>query len=127
VSDHITVRPARPDELDTVAELWDEASRWLGSRGIDQWQYPPRRETIAHNIAAGDQCWLVEEDGRVIGTITVDECADEEFWRQRTTRMPRCTCTAWSRSARWPAGRSAPPYSTGPAGERPPSTSGGSA
>jgi hypothetical protein len=72
VSDHITVQPARPDELDTVAELWDKASRWLGSRGIDQWQYPPRRETIAHNIAAGDQRWLVEEDGRVIGTITVD-------------------------------------------------------
>jgi GNAT superfamily N-acetyltransferase len=81
VSDHITVRPARADELDTVAELWDEASRWLGSRGIDQWQYPARRETIAHNIAAGDQCWLVEEDGRVIGTITIDDCADEEFWR----------------------------------------------
>lgn len=28
----------------------------------------------------GNQCWLVEEDGRVIGTITVDDCADEEFW-----------------------------------------------
>jgi GNAT superfamily N-acetyltransferase len=80
VSDHITVRPARPDELDAVAELWDEGSRWLASRGIDQWQYPPRRETIAHNIAAGE-CWLVEEEGRVIGTITVDDCADEEFWR----------------------------------------------
>jgi GNAT superfamily N-acetyltransferase len=79
VSDHITVRPARADELDIVAELWDEASRWLGSRGIDQWQYPPRREAIAHGIAAGD-CWLVEEEGRVIGTITVDDCADEEFW-----------------------------------------------
>jgi GNAT superfamily N-acetyltransferase len=80
VSDHITVRPARADELDTVAELWDEASRWLGERGIDQWQYPPHRATIAHGIAAGE-CWLVEEDGRVVGTITVDECADEEFWR----------------------------------------------
>jgi GNAT superfamily N-acetyltransferase len=79
VSGHITVRPARPDELDTVAELWEEASRWLGSRGIDQWQYPPHRETIARNIAAGE-CWLVEEEGRVIGTITVDACADEEFW-----------------------------------------------
>jgi GNAT superfamily N-acetyltransferase len=80
VSDHITVRPARADELDTVAELWEEASRWLASRGIDQWQYPPRRKTIAHGIAAGE-CWLVEESGRVIGTITIDDCADEEFWR----------------------------------------------
>jgi GNAT superfamily N-acetyltransferase len=61
-------------------ELWDEASRWLRSRGIDQWQYPPRRETIAHGIAAGE-CWLVEEDGRVVGTLTVDDCADEDFWR----------------------------------------------
>lgn len=80
MSDHITVRPARPDELDTVADLWEQASRWLASRGIDQWQYPPRREVIAYNIAAGDQCW-VEEDGLVIGTATLDDCADEEFWQ----------------------------------------------
>jgi GNAT superfamily N-acetyltransferase len=82
VSDHITVRPARPDELDTVVELWDEASRWLASRGINQWQYRPRRDAIAQNIAAGDQCWLVEEDGQVIGTISLDDCADAEFWQQ---------------------------------------------
>ena len=81
MSDHITVRPATLDELDTVAELWDEAARWLASRRIDQWQYPPRRHAIAHNIAAGDQCWLVEEDGQVIGTISLDDCADAEFWR----------------------------------------------
>lgn len=81
MSDQITVRPARAHELDTVVRLWDEAARWLASRGSDQWQYPARREAIARSIAAGDQCWLVEEDGRVIGTITVDDHADPEFWR----------------------------------------------
>ena len=41
----------------------------------------PLGERRSRTTSAGDQCWLVEEDGRVIGTITTDDCADEEFWR----------------------------------------------
>jgi len=81
MSEHITIRPARLDERDIVSELWDHAAQWLDLRGIDQWQYPARHKAIAGNIAAGDECWMVEEDGHVVGTITVDRYADPEFWR----------------------------------------------
>lgn len=77
----LTIRPARPDELDTVADLWQHAARWLASRGIDQWQYPPRREAITASIDAGNECWLVEQGPDLVGTITLDRRADPQFWR----------------------------------------------
>lgn len=76
----LTVRPARADELNVVVDLWHEAARWLADRGLDQWQYPPRQESITRNIAAGE-CWLVEAAGTTIATLTVDHHADPEFWR----------------------------------------------
>lgn len=77
----IKIRPARPHEVDLVVGLWEEARAWFAAQGIDQWQYPPRREAIKANVAAGDECWICESlSGDVIGTITVDQNADPEFW-----------------------------------------------
>lgn len=81
MGERLIIRPAQLDELETVARLWNHAATWLHSRGINQWQYPARHEAITRNIAAGDECWLVEEDGKVIATISVDRHADLEFWR----------------------------------------------
>jgi GNAT superfamily N-acetyltransferase len=75
----ILVRPARPDEVDLVADMWAEAASWLASLGSDQWQYPARRERIAASVAAGE-CWLAVEDGEPVATITVDQHADPQFW-----------------------------------------------
>ncbi len=75
----LVIRAAQPHELDEVEVLWLEASRWLAARGLDQWQYPPRRWRMEEAIAAGD-CSLVFHDGRVIATITVHEWADLEWW-----------------------------------------------
>ncbi|MEV5550759.1 GNAT family N-acetyltransferase [Streptomyces sp. NPDC052309] len=77
----VDIRAARPEELDTVEALWLEASRWLASRGIDQWQYPPRRWRMAEAVEAGD-CYLAVRDGRAIATITVHERADPEWWAE---------------------------------------------
>lgn len=76
----VTIRRARAGELRVVAALWQEASAWLASRGLDQWQYPPRQESIQRSIAAGE-CWLVEDRDQVVATITLDHHADPEFWR----------------------------------------------
>ncbi|MFF1546009.1 GNAT family N-acetyltransferase [Streptomyces sp. NPDC058291] len=73
------IRPAREDDLETVIELWDHAASWLRDRGSDQWQYPPRAERIKENIAAGE-CWIIEDDGVPVATITVDDHADPDFW-----------------------------------------------
>jgi GNAT superfamily N-acetyltransferase len=40
---------------------------------------PPEDHRAQHR--GRGQCWLVEEGGRAIGTVTIDDCADEEFWR----------------------------------------------
>ncbi|MGW0393053.1 GNAT family N-acetyltransferase [Streptomyces sp. NPDC003042] len=75
----VDIRVARPEELDAVEGLWLEASRWLASRGLDQWQYPPRRWRMAEAVAAGD-CHLAFADGHAVATITVHERADPEWW-----------------------------------------------
>lgn len=64
-----------------MVSLWEEARAWFAEQGIDQWQYPPRRHAIGANIAARDECWIIEDpQERTIGTITVDKRADPEFW-----------------------------------------------
>ncbi|MER6916736.1 GNAT family N-acetyltransferase [Streptomyces sp. NPDC000594] len=79
VEEAMTIRPAVGTDLRTVIDLWEHAATWLNGRGIDQWQYPPRKERIEANIAAGE-CWIVEADGAPVATITVDEHADPDFW-----------------------------------------------
>jgi GNAT superfamily N-acetyltransferase len=81
------IRPASMDDLDTIISLWTHAASWLESRGIDQWQYPPKSERIAENISAGE-CWMVEEDGVAIATITVDDHADSDFWTPEEISEP---------------------------------------
>ncbi|MFH8612110.1 GNAT family N-acetyltransferase [Streptomyces sp. NPDC018029] len=75
----LRIRPARVDELDRVEGLWLEASRWLASRGIDQWQYPPRRWRMEGAVRAGD-CHLAFREGQLVGTVTVERQADPEWW-----------------------------------------------
>lgn len=75
----LTIRPARADELSTVEGLLIDASEWLASRGIDQWQYPPHRDRIIRAIERGE-CYLAFRDGAAVGTIQVDDYADPEFW-----------------------------------------------
>ncbi|MFI2298394.1 GNAT family N-acetyltransferase [Actinacidiphila glaucinigra] len=75
------IRPGRPDELGTVEGLLSEASRWLASRGIDQWQYPPHRDRITAALEEG-LCFLAFEDSEPIATLQVDGFADPEFWTE---------------------------------------------
>lgn len=75
----LIVRAGRPDELGVVESLLREASAWLASRGIDQWQYPPHRDRIAEALERG-VCFLAFEDSKPIATIQVDDFADPDFW-----------------------------------------------
>lgn len=83
----LSIRPATDTELDTVVALWGEAAAWLNKQGIDQWQYPPREERIAANIAAGE-CYLVEDGDVPVATITVDTFADPDFWSEAEAAEP---------------------------------------
>ena len=75
------IRAARPNELEVVEGLLIEASKWLASRGIDQWQYPPHRDRIVRAIRQGE-CFLAFHGTQPVGTIQVDDYADPEFWTE---------------------------------------------
>ncbi|MFH8402222.1 GNAT family N-acetyltransferase [Streptomyces anulatus] len=76
---NLLVRAGRPDELDVMEALLREASAWLASRNIDQWQYPPHRDRITEALERG-VCFLAFEDSKPIATIQVDNFAGPEFW-----------------------------------------------
>ncbi|MBN3930899.1 GNAT family N-acetyltransferase [Streptomyces verrucosisporus] len=78
----LRIRPASAEELPTVEELLIEASEWLASRGIDQWQFPPHRDRIQKAIRHAECFLAVDDEDRPIGTITVDDHADPEFWTE---------------------------------------------
>ncbi|MFE2304411.1 GNAT family N-acetyltransferase [Streptomyces sp. NPDC059445] len=75
----LLIRAGRPDELDAVEALLREASAWLASRGIDQWQYPPHRDRITAALEQ-EVCFLAFMDGKPIATVQLDNFADPEFW-----------------------------------------------
>ncbi|GAA3754410.1 GNAT family N-acetyltransferase [Streptomyces tremellae] len=80
MNSRVTIYPAGSSDAQTIASMWGETSEWLAARGIDQWQYPASMEKIARDIDRGT-AYLVREQDALIGTITVDESADAEFWR----------------------------------------------
>ncbi|MGD3105466.1 GNAT family N-acetyltransferase [Streptomyces sp. YGL11-2] len=73
------IRAARPDERATVETLFTEASTWLAARGIDQWQYPPRRDLITAALRRGE-LFLALRHQRPVGMFQLDGFADPEFW-----------------------------------------------
>ncbi|WP_078969773.1 GNAT family N-acetyltransferase [Streptomyces natalensis] len=79
MSNGLTIRPAVAGEEDVIASMWSEAAQWLHSRGINQWQYPANVEKISRDIEHGNAYILVDV-ADYLGTITVDEFADPEFW-----------------------------------------------
>jgi GNAT superfamily N-acetyltransferase len=79
-----TVAAARPVDEAAIRALQEEAIAWLRSRGTDQWQNlrPTRRGTgrsLADAISRGE-VYLIRDAVGLIGTVTVDDYADPEFW-----------------------------------------------
>jgi GNAT superfamily N-acetyltransferase len=64
-------RIAKSDQADDVLATLDEAAAWLHERGIEQWPLRYERAWVADAICRGET-WLVDVDGEVGGTVTVD-------------------------------------------------------
>lgn len=75
----LRVRPASASDVPQVIALLSEASAWLAAIGSDQWQYSPRADRITASVKAGT-VWMADRDGLTVGTITLDDYADPEFW-----------------------------------------------
>lgn len=80
----LTIRKAEPADLEAVEDLRAEATAWLAYKGLDQWQPgAPRVPTRAGTVDAINRgaCYLAyDQAGELVGTITVDDRADPEFW-----------------------------------------------
>lgn len=76
---NLHIRPGGPEDLGIVESLLGEASAWLASRGIDQWQYPPHRDRIMTALEQG-VCFIAYASDEPIATLQVDDVADPEFW-----------------------------------------------
>ena len=77
------VRPATPDDLDTIVELLRQAYYWLIGRGITaQWVRPFPPEAIEPLIKRGE-VYLATHDGRPIATFTLTYTPDPELWNHQ--------------------------------------------
>lgn len=72
-------RLAANEDLDQMMAMVDQAKASFKARGIDQWQKgEPDRDGLAAGAAKG-QIRVLEEDGRVIGMITLLEGRDPSY------------------------------------------------
>ena len=62
---------AVPGQVDDVLWVLDEAAGWLQARGIKQWPARFEPSWVRGSIDRGET-WLVEVDGRVSATVTLD-------------------------------------------------------
>ena len=76
---NITIRQARPDDVEVVSAILTEAATWLEQRGMKMWradELAPDR--IANDVADG-LFYLALADGQPAGTIKF-QLSDVEFW-----------------------------------------------
>jgi GNAT superfamily N-acetyltransferase len=86
------VAPARPDDLQTLVVLRDQASQWLATRGIDQWSAPwPSEDLMAEgilrNIHAGET-FIVWDGAIPAATITINRTPRPGQWTDAEVAEP---------------------------------------
>jgi GNAT superfamily N-acetyltransferase len=74
----VIVREARLEDAEVVAGLLDEATRWVGERGFEQWPLPFPRAEITVAIARGE-VFVAEHDGEAVATVTI-LTEDPQYW-----------------------------------------------
>ncbi|MFI5617406.1 GNAT family N-acetyltransferase [Streptomyces sp. NPDC051567] len=80
IDDGILFRPAEEKDAGTLVKLYDQAARWMGKRGIEQWK--PGEKDVAHFRAKmrDGEVWLASEgNGRVCGAYEL-WWSDEDAW-----------------------------------------------
>jgi ribosomal protein S18 acetylase RimI-like enzyme len=77
--EHLVIRQARLEDLDTVVSMLEEAARWMVRREIEGWTPDGfSRERIAVLMESGEM-YLAVLDGRPAGTFAL-QWSDRETW-----------------------------------------------
>src|SRR5690349_19766079 len=77
----VEIEQAQPADLESVADILEEAGRWLQGRGIDQWGAvltAREKQRLAQRIAAGE-VYVARRAGEAIGTLTLQD-TDVAVW-----------------------------------------------
>jgi GNAT superfamily N-acetyltransferase len=77
----VRVRPAGLDDVETVGELIDDATRWVGELGFEQWPLPFPRNEIEAAVERGE-VYVGDLDGEAVATVTLLR-DDPEYWGER--------------------------------------------
>jgi GNAT superfamily N-acetyltransferase len=86
---NLSIEPATIADEAIIRSLQAEAISWLAKKGSDQWQPSSMRNPLRSaerglvpSIERGE-VYLVRDAGiGVVGTLTLDDYADQEFWTQ---------------------------------------------
>ncbi|MER5254969.1 MULTISPECIES: GNAT family N-acetyltransferase [unclassified Streptomyces] len=77
--DHITIRPAGPDDTATVLALFDGAVAWLvsqgrtGQWGDKPWSANPKTIALVEKYLTTGSAWIAEIGGEAVGTVTLTD------------------------------------------------------
>jgi ribosomal protein S18 acetylase RimI-like enzyme len=75
---------ARPDDLDAVLGMIEDASRWLRTQGTDQWARPwPSREERDARVRRGlanRKTWIIRDGDNPAATVTVANWHNPYVW-----------------------------------------------
>lgn len=86
------IEHASPEDLVHILDMRAEAAAWLERLGTDQWSRPfPDEQTQTARLLAGivaGETWMVRDDARTIGTITVNSFANPLLWSDTECREP---------------------------------------
>jgi GNAT superfamily N-acetyltransferase len=77
----VNVRSAGHEDAITVADLLDEATRWVQDLGYEQWPLPFPRDELAAAIDRGE-VYVVEDEGDAVATVTL-LWDDKTYWGER--------------------------------------------
>jgi GNAT superfamily N-acetyltransferase len=78
----VNVKRARHEDADTVAELLDEATVWVGELGFEQWPLPFPRDELAAAIDRGEVYVVEGEDDEPVATLVLLQ-DDPQYWGDR--------------------------------------------
>jgi GNAT superfamily N-acetyltransferase len=77
----VNIRRAREEDVPAIADILDDATRFVKTLGHDQWRLPFPHDELRQRIA-NDELFVIEADGERVGTFTLLE-DDPWFWGER--------------------------------------------
>jgi hypothetical protein len=93
----LQISQARPEHLDTVLRLIDDARDWLWTKETDQWEKPwPTLEARNARVLKGLQngkTWIVRDGAIAAATVTIATAHNPAVWSK-----PACTCDLTERA-----------------------------